>query len=734
MPSPVETFFRLIFGPQASGNVCVATLTPAGEFKEAYYEWPLQVNLLIQHVEQHQETRNVYFCPQLLVGRKRSRAGVKTCTNVWADLDECHPDNMLVPPSVTIESSPGRYQAYWLLEEQAEPDTAELIAKRITYYHAGQGSDRSGWDLSQLLRVPFTYNFNRDEPAPVQLLTAARTMYRPSDFDNKYPSIQKLDPEYLQLPDVPEGINGETLLARYMDKLPARVDVLFREVPDEGTWSERLWELELTCFERGLLPVDVFVIARDSTCNKFVRDGRSNPEELLWRDVCRCHTEYRSRIAEPVTPPEDAIDSILSDDEAQLIAGTRTFIQEYIEWAKELGDAAEQYHQAGALVLLSSLIAGNVRLPTSFGTIKPNLWFMILADTTLTRKSTAMDIAMDLLEEVDSSAVLATDGSIEGLMTSLSTRPGKPSIFLRDEFSGLLESITKKDYYAGMAETLTKLYDGKLQKRVLKKEVIEVKDPCLVIFAGGIKNKVCQLLTYEHIGSGFIPRFVFITAESDVKKVKPLGPPTEKDTTGRRSVLNYLHKLREHYFTDSTVRQDPETGRITLASPYVWDAELTTEAWLRYNKLESDMMKMALKTEHPDLLTPTYDRLCKSALKAAVLLAAAEQLLPIGEKVVVDVKTLLVAIAYMQEWLVYGNEVINDIGVTKDERMIRNVLRHVELNPGKTRSVLMQRLHLTARIAEQILLTLEQRRQIVRDKKAGGERLFPVKQQEDAKV
>jgi hypothetical protein len=727
---PVETFFRLLFGPGASGNVCIATLTPTGDFKEFFFEYPLQLNLLAAKVEEHAETRNVYFCPQLLVGRKRSRAAVKACTNVWADLDECQPQELLIEPSLVVESSPGRYQAYWVLEEPQEPDVAELISKRIAYYHAESGADRSGWDLSQLLRVPYTYNFKRSEPSPVTLLDANRNKYRPADFD-RYPTIAKLDPDYLQLPDIPEGVTGETLLSKYMETLPPRVETLFREVPEENTWSEKLWQLELTAFEAGLPAVEVFILARDSACNKFKRDGQSNPDDLLWRDVCRCQAEFRSRVPDqPDVPPEDAFTDIMSADEEALISDSRTFIQEYIEWAKGLGDAAEQYHQAGALVLLSALIAGNVRLPTSFGTIKPNLWFMILADTTLTRKSTAMDIAMDLLEEVNSSAILATDGSIEGLMGSLASRPGKPSIFLRDEFSGLLESITKKDYYAGMAETLTKLYDGKLQKRVLKKEVIEVKDPCLIVFAGGIKNKVCQLLTYEHIGSGFLPRFVFITAESDVSKVKPLGPPSERDNSGRQKILDYLHKLHDHYHTEQTLREDPTTGRLVMSQPYNWNAELTREAWLRYNKLEADMMEIALRTEQPELLTPTYDRLCKSALKTAVLLAAADQLHAQGLPILVDLKTLLVAISYMREWLFYGSQVIRDIGVTRDERLVRNVLNHIQNHPGKTRSILMQRLHLNARTTDQILLTLEQRRQITRDKKSGGERLFPTEQKE----
>src|ERR1035437_8263517 len=134
-----------------------------------------------------------------------------------------------------------------------------------------------------------------------------------------------------------------------------------------------------------------------------------------------------------------------------------------------------------------------------------------------------MDLAMDLLAEVDDSIIMATDGSLEGLLTGLAARPGQPSIFLRDEFSGLLEAMVKKDYMAGMAELLTKLYDGTMQRRMLRKEVIEVKDPRLIFYAGGIKNKITSLLTYEQVSSGFMPRFIFITAESDLNKIKPVG-------------------------------------------------------------------------------------------------------------------------------------------------------------------------------------------------------------------
>src|SRR6185437_2046072 len=139
----------------------------------------------------------------------------------------------------------------------------------------------------------------------------------------------------------------------------------------------------------------------------------------------------------------------------------------------------------------------------------------------------AMNIVMDLLQDIDESLLMATDGSMEGFAQALADRPGQVSIFFRDEFTGLMESMAKKDYMAGMAEFFTGLYDSRSQVRRLRKEEIRIKDPRLIIFAGGIKNRMQSLVTFEHVSSGFLPRFIFVTAESDPTKVKPLGKPEE---------------------------------------------------------------------------------------------------------------------------------------------------------------------------------------------------------------
>lgn len=723
----VEIFFKYLLGPSVQGFVCVAQLSKTMDnWKETWFEWPNQIGELVDFTNNHALTHNLYVCPQLFSRRKRIKEYVKICTAVWADLDACPPENCLVTPTIAVRSSAGRYQAYWVLETPGAPEGAEELSKRIAYYHAFEGADKSGWDLTQMLRIPTSFNYKHNPHGDlVTVLEANRNKYRYEDF-KVYPLVDTAAGEDVPLPKDLEGLSGREVLDRHVGNLPPQVDFLFENIPDgERGWSEPLWRLQRTCFEWGLSLEEVYIVARDSACNKYKRDNKST--ELLWKEVCRSHVKHRE-VAQQTAPQVSGQDGLLYATEREHLKkiGGLGFVDDYIAWAKSLGDAAEQYHQAGAFVILSALLGGSVRLPTSFGTVKPNLWFMILADTTLTRKSTAMDIAMDLIEEVDSGAILATDGSIEGLMGSLATRPGQPSVFLRDEFSGLLESITKKDYYAGMAETLTKLYDGKLQKRVLKKEVIEVKDPVLILFAGGIKNKVCGLLTHEHVSSGFIPRFIFITAESDTSKVRPLGPPSVADTTGRINMLERMREMYMHYRLEPKIVQ--VDGRLTYDQPPYWEAQLTQETWQRYNALEAAMMEAGLATDQPDIMTPTYDRLCKSTLKAAVLLAASRQRPAMGSPIQVGLDDLLRAIQLCEGWREYGNGVIRDVGMSQNERELQRIVNAVMRLPGISRSKLMQNHHLTSRSAEQIFNTLEQRGMIVRMKSNGsrGERIFPA--------
>lgn len=719
----LSSFFRLVFGPH-DGYVCIGARQrlDGEQMRLQFFHLPNDFAKMLAYVEELKGTqRDIYYCPQLYKSDKAGKDNVLSCPSVWADLDACHPSELETSPTVVVESSPGRFQALWITDNPLTPEEGEEYSKRIAYKYAEQGADQSGWDLSQLLRVPTTVNHKyRDTDGPPVVVrwvnsTGGIAVYRLDEFED-LPQVTIKQYEGLPFPERLPNETAQQLLDRYRQRLRLRTLDLYTTVPQPSSdgksrWSEALFALEMDCFEAGMAIEEVYKVCISAACNKFDRDRKSSNH--LWQDVCRAYGRFNENVA-GLKPDEKTIRPLMSDEELERVKHVRTFVDEYVEWASGLGDAAAQYHQGGAFIILCALLAGNVSLPTSFGRVVPNLWFMILGDTTLTRKSTAMDLAMELLLEVDAEAIMATDGSVEGLMQGLSTRPGTPSIFLRDEFSGLLDQIARKEYYAGMTEVLTKMYDGKLQKRLLKKETIEVRDPVLMIFAGGIKRRVQQLLTLDQVSSGFVPRFIFLTAESDVSKLRPLGPPSATNTAGRQRLLQVMINLRTHYQQETTMVLD---NGVKLPSRAKFDAELTPEAWARVNQLEELMLNTGLQDDQPDIMTPMYDRLTKSTLKAAILLAAARQM---SGKVIVTLDDVLVAIRYATTWRQYALEIVNGIGRSAMESQLDNVVASVRRTPGISRAALMRRFHLTAREADIVFGTLEQRGLVARSSLGRG--------------
>lgn len=334
----------------------------------------------------------------------------------------------------------------------------------------------------------------------------------------------------------------------------------------------------------------------------------------------------------------------------------RTFVDRYSEWASTITDAPTQYHRATGVTILSTVMTPFVSFPTSFGTFVPNIWMMVLAGTTMTRKSTSLDIARRMLDDVTDDYMLATDGSPEGLLTELSYRDGKCSVFHRDEITGFMSAVAGRDYLSGLLESFTRLYDGQPETRILRREKIEIKNPYLIFMAGGIKSKMEEIVGMEHIRSGFLPRFIFVTGSTTRDQVRPIGPPDERDLRNdgegpRDQVLNELWRINEYY----TRPEDGEpannvikiAGIVKASAPVKKHVRLTgsPEFWARLVDLNDDAMEMGEKSSAPELYTPLYQRLSNSILKVAMLLAGADF------STTIELHHLQKAISLAQEWV-----------------------------------------------------------------------------------
>lgn len=695
-----KSFFNVAFG-STTGFMCVASRRTQGKFTEHFYAYPEDVDNAIAFIKSKALLENVYFCPQLLKTKQRTKENVVLACSIWADLDECSPTKLKIIPSICLETSPKRYQALWALDQPASPQDAEAVSRKIAYFHSDEGSDRSGWDLTQLLRLPGTYNhkYHNADGAP-QVTVASwddAIVYSIDEFD-VYPQVEGY--EYLDIP-FPENMileKGEDILDRYRFRLNGAIFTSFHRAP-ESDRSTALFRLEMYCLEAGMNLNESFQVARDSACNKF-----EDREIDLWKDICRAKSRFDDNLKITSGPPEDEI-SLLSAKEQIIVDGLApTFIDRYVAWARSVGDAAEQYHIAGGFVALSSMLAGAIQLPTSFGTIAPNLWFLLLADTTLTRKSTAMDLAMDIVMQIDEDILMATDGSLEGLMTALSARSNMPSVFLRDEFTGLIDQMHKKDYLAGMPEFLAKIYDGKTQKRLLRKEEIKVTNPRLIVFGGGIKSKMMRIVHSDLVESGFLPRFVVVTAMSDVSKVKPLGPPRSDTMEGRDTIMNELKNIAKRFPGQIPAVRD---GKVIGVVRQATDIRMSERAWLRYNELDQTLTEIGLDSgDLAESLVPMNARLSVSILKCAMLLATSRSQ---DHPVEIQYEDLLKAASFGDSWRRYAQDIIVNVGKSELEGKIGLILRAIQKKGSAPRSRLMQSYHLTAREMTEIEKTLEAR-------------------------
>jgi hypothetical protein len=721
-------FFRTIFHAH-KGYLCLAAKRDgvSGFDDQSFFLYPDELDKVLEWINRWYYGRNIYFCTQLLKAKQRVKENCVICPIVWSDLDDAVPDKLVIKPNVVVESSPNRYQGIWLLNDLAVPEEAEDASHRIAYYHAGEGADKNGWMLTKLLRVPLTYNMKYEAQPVVHWHINGGEPYPISKF-REIPLVPGF--EYLEedLPASVATLQPEKVIEANRARFTNETHFLIDHEP-AGTWSETLWKLECQLLESGLTKEETFVVARASAPNKYKRDGRG--DMALWREICKAAAIIDSR--QPITGDIEPIKDIkvLRPGEAQRI-DKGNFVDRFIAWGTGRTDASPNYFRAGALMNLSAVLSGRVRLATDVGGIKLNLWFMLMGATTLDRKTTAMDMAIyDVLREVDEDVVLATEASPEGLLTALETRPGRPGIFMVDEFSGLLSTMTSQTYMTGMMEALTRAYDGKYYKKQLTKRTVILTDPIFLFFAGGIRERILDNLTRESVTSGFVPRFIFVESERDpTRDYRPLGPMTSRHDETREQLIAELQRIKDMYDRPRFMTiKDPQGNPHQIEDKDPWPARLTQDAWKRYNDFEFEMVQSGLQSAHPDMYSAIMGRLSVSTLKVATLLAAARQDPFDHNGVMVEEHDVTTAIFYSKKWREFVIDVVADIGDNVSERKIVSVMQAITRggSEGVLRSTLMRTYKLKARIDDVVIQTLKERGQIGELRNGASYRYYDIR-------
>lgn len=647
-------FLELVLG-EGAGYATIVTKDSKGvPTVQKFFSYPDELEEMVAYAERFKE-EDVYFSPIKFYEERRIRENAKSVAVVYSDADTCNPANFRVEPSISVETSKDRWHCYWVLDNEADPQRVANIAKKIAYAHRDQGCDVSGWNPTKLLRVAGTSNKKYTETFRVTATTTG-TIYSIEELEKQYEDVHTDSiPELATLP-MPEETPE---LMKVLSKIASNREILslYMEEPNANAdMSKMLWRLELELFRQGLTIEEVFTVAKNAKCNKYhhpSRPKRLDADGDLWREVQRAQQSFGQGNA-PIEPLEDnsadfekKID-FLGASERELVAKTETFVDKYCAWAKKKTDGAIEYQIAGAFTILSSAFSDIGAAAPKYGKMGLNLWFMLLGETTRSRKSTSRSLMLKMLTAyerlVGYQIDIGSNATGEALVKHLAGRDKMTSLFHRDEVQGMFKEFVTKTYMAAAADQYTELYDGKVPVMLrstgantgIKALQTERAETNFIMYLMGITSKVAEILTVDYFRSGFLARFIYVVADA---------PERTRESEDLAQAEAYATFVQDDEM-ESIVRGifDTATWWQKKGGPFPRPIFMSQEALDRFNQFKWEMGDYTSGHPNEESVEPSRQRLALSVWKIAVLLAMYDR----SEKV--EVIHVLIAIHYAEGW------------------------------------------------------------------------------------
>jgi hypothetical protein len=226
-----------------------------------------------------EEGREVYQSAHLLTARRRVKACAAPLVACYVDGDGAKPHANTPRPTAVVASSPGREQYWWRLSRPVEPEEGEDLNRRLAYAMA---ADLSGWDLTQLLRIPGTRNRKYSDAPLVELARLSGNSYDPAELAATLPEVHGMRESEATRSTRPEGRVGIVDLSRLSER--TRELVLFGD--REGRYASRSEADFAAClgmFAAGFEEAEVWAAMTDPAhgiSEKFYGKGRGGERYL----------------------------------------------------------------------------------------------------------------------------------------------------------------------------------------------------------------------------------------------------------------------------------------------------------------------------------------------------------------------------------------------------------------------------------------------------------------------
>lgn len=147
---------------------------PEERFSREFEESKRTIKLIPSQVKALRDKYDLYICFTPVKDGKREKVNAKDSFIIAQDIDGVPiPEDL--PPSYYWETSPGKYQGVWVLDNKVTPQEQEIINRKLI---AKYGFDPCGSDIVHLYRIPGTCNHKYASTFKVSGMQGKGTVYR----------------------------------------------------------------------------------------------------------------------------------------------------------------------------------------------------------------------------------------------------------------------------------------------------------------------------------------------------------------------------------------------------------------------------------------------------------------------------------------------------------------------------------------------------------------------------
>lgn len=222
------------------------------------------------------------------------------------------------------------------------------------------------------------------------------------------------------------------------------------------------------------------------------------------------------------------------------------FLVPYAQYVAQRTDAPVEFGHAAGLMCLSGVAIGRRWLSNG---LHPNLFMLLVGPSSRDRKSTSINLGMEILEDVEPQRMGPGDFTMEGLLNQMRTTkdsdPEKSRCVIPIPEFGTYLAQGKKSYMIGGSTLLCQLYDGDTVIRARAKDQIVVKNPRVCVIGGcahGMLEKYVETVDWE---GGFFARMMFVLGKTKLAdfSAKPPENPSARDAV-RAALRDLSNELK----------------------------------------------------------------------------------------------------------------------------------------------------------------------------------------------